>query len=94
MAKTIKITFYSCRELWERFWTWAFWPRRKKCAEWIEFVQARLESEIISDLLIEKYFNQGILNDAICESLELDIRAIIEKECKVAIYIISKPLYD
>lgn len=29
MAKTIKITFYSPKELWAMFWQKFFWPRKK-----------------------------------------------------------------
>jgi len=46
MAKTIKITFYSPKELWRVFWNRVFWPRRKKCAEWCDFFEGVAESEI------------------------------------------------
>lgn len=92
MAKTIKITFYTPKELWKMFCNWVFWPRRKQCAEWLELMQVRLENKIITDLIIGKYYNQGILPDATCESLELDIKHIVKEECKAMAEIMSKPM--
>ena len=92
MAKTIKITFYNPKELWKMFWNWAFWPRRKACSEWVDFFQARLEYAIISDLLIGKYFNGGILGDFATESLELDIRKAVEEKCDELKKLIVKPI--
>lgn len=52
MAKTIKITFYNPKELWKMFWNWAFWPRRKKCAEWMINAQQEIEVQLV-DVFIE-----------------------------------------
>ena len=91
MAKTIKITLYTPKELWVKFWNWAFWPRRKICAEWMEVMQVWLENKIISDILIGKYYRQEILSEAAVDSLELDIKAAIEDECEKMAKLMSKP---
>ena len=70
MAKTVKITFYNPKELWRMFWTKFFWPRRKKCAEWVDLTQGLLERDIISGLLIDKYYNQGLIEEKVAEDLE------------------------
>ena len=51
MSKTITITFYSPKELWEKFWNRFYWPRRKQCAEWCEWGEYVMKQEIISDVL-------------------------------------------
>lgn len=94
MAKTIKMTFYSPKELWQRFWTWAFWPRRKVCAEWIDSMQVLLEERIVSDLLIGKYYNGNVLSEATVNSLDIDIKEIIGKTSKEMKKVIRQPLYD
>ena len=94
MAKTIKLTFYNPKELWMMFWNWAFWPRRKKCQEWVEFFQARLEHAVISDLLIGKYYNEGAISDAVAENLELDIRQAIKEKCHELKVLMVKPIGD
>ena len=94
MAKTIKITFYNPKELWHRFWTWAFWPRRKACAEWMDSVQVLLEERIVTDLLIGKYYNENVLSEATVDSLDIDIKAIIEKTCKEMKKVMCQPLYE
>ena len=74
------------------FWDKFFWPRRKACAEWVDFLQVRLEHSIITDLLIGKYYNDGVLNDATCESLEIDIRKAIEEKCDELKKVIVVPI--
>ena len=49
--KTITINIYSPKELWVKFWNRFFWPRRKKCVEWIEYGQCAVEHAIINDVL-------------------------------------------
>lgn len=51
MSKTITITLYSPKEIWEKFWDRFFWPRRKQCAEWCEFGRYYMEEEIMSEVL-------------------------------------------
>lgn len=92
MAKTIKITLYNPKELWRMFWNKFFWPRRKVCAEWVDFMQVRLEHAIITDLLIGKYYDGGILGESATESLELDIRKVIEEKCDELKKVIAKPI--
>ena len=52
MAKEIKITLYSPRELWVKFWNSFYWPRRKKCAEWLEYGQSEVEYKIVHEVLL------------------------------------------
>ena len=92
MAKTIKITFYSPKELWRMFWNKFFWPRRKACVEWVDFLQARLEHAVINDLLIGHYFNDGVLGEAAVESLEVDIRKAIEEKCDELKKLMTQPI--
>ena len=92
MAKTIKITFYNPKELWRMFWNWVYWPRRKKCAEWMECLQYDLETDIISDILIKKYYNGGLINDELCEKLELDIRPVIRDACNKFVKVLNTPM--
>lgn len=87
----INIYIYSPKELWVKFWNRFFWPRRKQCAEWMDFVQARLEDAIITDILID-YYNTGQLGDSMTEQLELAIRSAIRKACEEGKQVICKPL--
>lgn len=94
MAKTVKITFYNPKELWRMFWTKFFWPRRKKCAEWVDLTQGLLESDIITDIIIGKYYNQGFIEDKVAESLELDIRKAIEDCCERIKKVMTTPIWE
>lgn len=49
--KRITINIYSPKELWVKFWNRVFWPRRKKCVEWIEYGQCEVEYAIINEVL-------------------------------------------
>ena len=93
MAKTVKITFYTPKELWRMFWTKFFWPRRKACAEWVDFTQSLLESDIISDIIIGKYYNKGLIEEKVVEDLELDVRKAIEECCKNTKKVIVTPYW-
>ena len=93
MAKTVKITFYTPKELWKMFWTKFFWPRRKACAEWVDFTQGLLESDIISDIIIGKYYNQGLIEEKVVEDLEIDVRKAIEECCKKSKKVIVTPYW-
>ena len=90
MAKTIKITLYTPKELWKMFCNWVFWPRRKRCAEWLEVLQVKLENEIISKMLIDKY-NAGVIGETLVEDLDIEIKAIIRREIENMQNVISKP---
>lgn len=48
---TITFTFYSPKELWVKFWNRFYWPRRKQCAEWMDYGQVNLEHAIIHNIL-------------------------------------------
>lgn len=79
MAKEIKITLYTPRELWVKFWNKFFWPRRKQCAEWLEYGQCEVEYGIVRDVLY-KAEEYGInLSDKDCEKLELLIKSKISE---------------
>lgn len=41
-----------------------------------------------------KYYNDGVLSEATVDSLDVDIKAIIEKTCKEMKIVMCKPLYD
>lgn len=89
--KTIKINIYSPKELWVKFWNRFFWPRRKQCAEWMDFAQVRLEHAIISEIIVD-YYSKGLLGESMAEQLELAIKSAIEKECEVVKELMSKPM--
>lgn len=55
MAKKVTITFYSPKELWQMFWNWVFWPRRKKCAEWIDFAEVVIEGDLADAFIDNKH---------------------------------------
>lgn len=65
--KKVTVTFYSPKELWRMFWNWAFWPRRKKCAEWMDYAQGIIESDL-SDVFIN---NKHMIVQEYWESDEL-----------------------
>lgn len=92
MAKTIKITFYNPKELWRMFWNWAFWPRRKQCAEWLSFLQGQLEYKIVNDVLIGKYYNEGLIDADLCDKLELDIKPAIEEILDKFVDVLKTPI--
>lgn len=46
----INITLYSPKELWERFWNRFYWPRRKSCAEWVDFAENYVDGQIGVDI--------------------------------------------
>lgn len=60
----------------------------------METAQVLLDEEIISDILISKYYNEGILNETICNSLDEDIRKAIEDVCNKMVKLINTPLYE
>lgn len=90
MAKTIKITLYTPKELWAKFCNWVFWPRRKQCADWLDLLEVRLKDEIISQMLIDKY-NSGLIGDTLVDDLDVEIKAIIEREINNMKELMSKP---
>ncbi len=90
MAKTIKITLYTPKELWKKFCNWVFWPRRKQCSEWLDLLRVNLEHKIISEMLIDKY-NAGVIGDTLVDDLDIEIKSIIKKEINEMKEVMSKP---
>lgn len=79
MAKEIKITLYTPRELWVKFWNKFFWPRRKQCAEWLEYGQCEVEYGIVHDVLCKAKEHGINLSDEDCGKLELLIKLKISE---------------
>lgn len=88
MAKTIKITIYNPKELWIKFCNWVFWPRRKKCAEWIDFTKGTLESDLADvfinnkHMIVQEYYDSNDLYERCLDAINkrLDkVKAIMEK---------------
>lgn len=90
--KTIKINLYSPKELWIKFWNKFYWPRRKQCAEWIDLLKVRLEDAIIIDIIINGFYNKGLMGDDLAESLELAIRSAIKNNCDDFKKVINQPM--
>ena len=90
--KKITITFYSPKELWRMFWNRFFWPRRKVCAEWMDYGQCLVEHAIISDVIC-KTEELGIsigFDEAV--KLELAIKPKIAEAFDEIKELISKPM--
>ena len=92
MAKTIKITFYSPKELWLMFWNWAFWPRRKECAKWCEYYDALLIEKVVKILQHECEFKQ--LSDREADILEIAIKRASEEVAEITAKMMSEPMND
>lgn len=86
--KKIVITLYTPKELWIKFWNLVFWPRRKECAEWIDFVKGTIESDLADvfidnkHMIVQEYFESDNLYkkclDAINKRLD-EVKAIMKK---------------
>ena len=92
MAKTIKITFYNPKELWFMFWNWAFWPRRKKCAEWCNYYHQNLLCSI-SDIFYEYEKSNSIKTDVALDLAD-KIGLASEKIANEITELMSKPMND
>lgn len=90
--KKITITFYSPKELWKKFWDRVFWPRRKECSEWMDYIQVELAQKIVDEIVIGKYYNACFVDEATAENLEKDITNAIYDVCSTMKKLISKPL--
>jgi len=73
--KTIKIVLYTPKEIWVKFWNRFFWPRRKQCAEWLDYGQSEVE--------------YGIIHNVICKAEELGID--IDDETAIKLELAIKP---
>ena len=86
--KKITINLYTPKELWQMFWNWAFWPRRKNCAEWIDFAKGTIESDLADvfidnkHMIVKEYYDSNNLYerclDAINKRLD-EVKSIMEK---------------
>ena len=74
------------------FWNWVYWPRRKQCAEWLTFLQCQLDDKIVNDVLIEKYYNEGLIDGDLCKKLELDIKPAIEEILDKFVDVLKTPI--
>lgn len=72
MAKTIKITLYSPKELWRMFCNRVFWPRHKKCAEWCDYYDGVLDGLIVE--ILQNETAKGTISDETAERLELSLK--------------------
>lgn len=89
MAKTIKITFYTPKELWKMFCNWVFWPRHKKCTEWCDYYDGVLDAQIVEILMDE--CNKGNITDEVAERLEIALKHANYEVSKVTAELMSKP---
>ncbi len=71
MAKEIKITLYTPKELWAKFCNWVFWPRRKKCSVWCYHYYGCLHREVVD--ILQKACDEKKISDEVAEELELAI---------------------
>lgn len=92
MAKTIKITFYNPKELWAMFWNWAFWPRRKKCAEWCECYHQNL-MYLMSDIF-DKCEKSGSIKSDVALDLASKIELASKKTANEIAKLMSEPMND
>ena len=76
--RTIKINIYTPKELWAKFWNRFFWPRRKKCAEWLGYGQGLVE--------------HGVINDVLCKAEELGLN--IDFDTAVKLELLIRPKID
>ena len=92
MAKEIKITLYSTRELWVKFWNRFYWPRRKKCAEWLEYGQSEVEYKIVNEVLLRtEQLGINIENESLGK-LELAIKLKVSEAFDKLRKVITIPL--
>ena len=93
MAKKITITLYSPKELWVKFWNRFFWPRRKQCAEWLDYGQYEVEYAVIHDVLCKTEELGITINDEELEKLELAIKPKITEAFDKLRIVITEPIY-
>ena len=92
MAKEIMITLYSPRELWVKFWNRFYWPRRKKCAEWLEYGQSEVEYKIDNEVLLRtEQLGINIENEEL-EKLEIAIKLKVYESFDKLRKVITIPL--
>lgn len=93
MSKKITITLYSPHELWVKFWNRFFWPRRKLCAEWLDYGQSVVEDAVIHDVLYKTEELGITINDEELINLELAIKPKITEAFDKLRKVITEPIY-
>lgn len=88
--KKITITFYSPKELWKMFCNWVFWPRRKQCAEWIDYADDMIERSL-ADILFEYKMNGQITSDEDADNLYNELVEKVREHLKKTEELMSKP---
>jgi len=88
---TIKLTFYNPKELWKEFWNWAFWPRRKTCADWINYAEGVIESDM-ADIFMEHKISGIIMTDKDADELYNKLLIMIKEHLEKTKELMSKPL--
>ena len=89
MAKTIKITLYTPKELWTKFCNWVFWPRHKKCAEWCDFYDGVLCAKV--EEILEAERKNVFISDDAAERLELAIKSASHEVSEATAEMMSEP---
>lgn len=93
MAKTIKITFYNPKELWQRFWTWAFWPRRKMCSTWVDYARDLIKQDA-ANIVFEYKISGLIVSDKDADELYNSLVKKVDEHMDRMEELMTKPLYD
>lgn len=87
MAKTIKITFYSPKELWAKFWQKFFWPRRKECSDWMDYAKGAIESDLADvfvankKMIVEEYYDSDELYNLCMRAIKERLDFVKEMMC-------------
>jgi len=89
MAKTITLTFYNPKELWQKFCNWVFWPRRKKCVEWCDYYDVVLMGKVVD--ILQNETAKGTMSDETAERVEVSIRKASEDVSKTTAELMSEP---
>lgn len=84
------MTFYSPKELWQMFCNWVFWPRRKKCAEWIDYADGMIEQSL-ADIIFEYKMNGIIISDKDADDLYEKLIEKVREHLKKTEELMSKP---
>ena len=90
MAKTITITLYSPKELWNKFCNWVFWPRRKECAQWCDFHDGVLYSMIVE--ILQNEVDDGAISNEVAERIGCFFERAIHTASKQTEELMCKPI--
>lgn len=89
MAKEIKITFYTPKELLQKFCNWVFWPRRKECAGWCEYYDGVLVCKVKE--IIDEEVNLTNISREVADRLYYRISDASGEICKNTAEMMSRP---